>query len=940
MTHAGAAYPAAPSILGRAAELSRLEALLGAVDGTGPQVLVLIGEPGAGKTTLVDWTAEHARARGLRTLRVRGSEGEAGLGLSGVHQLLHPLLPGDGLPAQQRETLDRAFGTAAAQGEVTLDQLSLCVSALALLGDAAARQPLLLLVDDAQWLDLGSVDVLAFLARRLEGKPVVMLFAAREEAVPARFDRDFPQVTVGPLSRAAAGLLLDAQPNPPRGRTRTQILQQAAGNPLALIELPRALARGWTATGQDGGAALPLTARLENLFAADLPGLPEPTREALLLVAAAGTAQLADLLRAAPSLDVVQALAPAERVGLVRVSDGQVLLRHPLVRSAVCQAASFSERRHAHLALASALAGDPDRRAWHLAAAATGQEAEVADALAESAERARARGAYATAAAALERAAELTPAPELRARRLLMAAQAAMFAGHPQWVGEISGRVDDLTENPRLRAEASLLGGWALGVTLRHEEALTLLLGVAEATTASAPDLALGTLSTAATSVYNSGAPFYRAELQRISDLIGEADDPAALAWAQAVIDPLHQRARMMGLLKSGLAAMSQDSLGNLTAVGGAAWILDETEEAVRILRRAMDVIRRAGSAGTNATVTQALALALFESGSWTAAQSTADEAFWMATEAGADNVTVGACILQATLRALQGEHAAARTQAMEAVHGVDLRRSLSLQVRHRHAMGMAAFAAGDHAEAYEQLRATFTRDFRPAPVHYHASVYYLGDLAAAAVRAGRTDDARTVVDAVEHGLESDRSPRLAAVLHRSAALLSDAGDAEGHFRAALADSAVDCWPFEKALTQLDFGEWLRRRRRSAEARPHLSAALECFERLDARPWTDRAAAELRAAGVTAATATTASAASELTAQERQIAELAAQGLTNRDIAARLYLSPRTVGYHLHKIFPKLGIHARAQIRDALWEDPPAVPRDDGGSANTRLTSA
>ncbi|MFF8727004.1 AAA family ATPase [Streptomyces sp. NPDC015171] len=918
--HAGADHPADPGILGRASELSRIGDLLKAVDGTGPQVLVLTGEPGAGKSTLVDWAAEQGRARGLRILRVRGSEGEAGLGLSGIHQLLHPLLPGDTLPTPQREALDRAFGPAALPGELSLDQLSLCVSVLALLGDAAARQPLLLLVDDAQWLDLGSVDVLGFLARRLDGTPVVMLLAAREEAVPARFDRDFPQVTVGPLSRAAAGLLLDAHPDPPRGRTRTRILQQAAGNPLALIELPRALARGRGATGQDGATALPLTARLENLFAADLPGLPEPTREALLLVAAAGSGQLADLLRAAPSSDVVQALAPAERVGLVRIEDGQVLLRHPLVRSAVYQAASFAERRQAHLALAAVLTEEPDRRAWHLAAAATGQDAAVADALAESAERARARGGYAAAAAALERAAELTPVAEPRARRLLAAAQAAMFAGHPQWVGEISGRVGGLTGDPLLRAEASLLGGWALGVTLRHEEALTLLFGVAEATAVSAPELALGTLSTAATSVYNSGAPFHRTELRRISELIDAPGDAAALAWAEAVVDPHQRRAELMGLLAEGLAGIGQESLGDLTAIGGAAWILDETEEAVRTLRRTIDVLRRAGSAGTNATVTQALALALFESGSWTAARTAAEDAFWMATEAGADNVTVGACVLRATLCALQGEHAAARSQAMDAVRGADLRRSLSLQVRHRHALGMAAYVAGDHADAYEQLRAAFTRDFRPAPVHYHASVYLLGDLAAAAVRAGRADDARTVVDAVEQGLPSGRSPRLAAVLHRAAALLSDTGDEE-HFRAALADSVTDCWPFEKALARLDFGEWLRRRRRSAEARPHLGAALECFERLDARPWTDRAAAELRAAG--APVPASSSPAGELTSQELQIAELAAQGLTNRDIAARLHLSPRTVGYHLHKIFPKLGIRARAQLRDALSQDPP-----------------
>ncbi|MGW7237454.1 helix-turn-helix transcriptional regulator [Streptomyces sp. NPDC054804] len=215
---------------------------------------------------------------------------------------------------------------------------------------------------------------------------------------------------------------------------------------------------------------------------------------------------------------------------------------------------------------------------------------------------------------------------------------------------------------------------------------------------------------------------------------------------------------------------------------------------------------------------------------------------------------------------------------------------------------------------ACEQLRAAFTRDFCPAPVHYHASLYYLGDLAAAAVRAGRTDDARTVVDGVTQELKPDPSPRLAAVLHRATALLTDTDDAERHFQAALDGSGTDRWPFEKALAHLDFGEWLRRRRRGAEARRHLGAALECFERLDARPWTERAAAELRAAGTAGATAP----AGELTPQERQIAELAAQGLTNRDIAARLYLSPCTVGYHLHKIFPKLGITARAQLRDAL----------------------
>ncbi|MDQ1065100.1 helix-turn-helix transcriptional regulator [Streptomyces canus] len=296
-----------------------------------------------------------------------------------------------------------------------------------------------------------------------------------------------------------------------------------------------------------------------------------------------------------------------------------------------------------------------------------------------------------------------------------------------------------------------------------------------------------------------------------------------------------------------------------------------------------------------------------------------------MAAEAGADNVTVGSPILQATLRAAGGDHEAARAQINDAVRGIDLRKSRSPYLRYRHALGMAARAEGDYNAAYEQLRRVFTQDFHPAPVHYHASYYYLADLAAAAVRAGRADDARAVLRAAEKILGLSRSPRLDAILHRASALLSGPDDAEAHFRAAIAGSANVRWPFEYALAQLDFGEWLRRHRRAAEARPLLSTALEIFERLDARPWTERTTAELRAAGVAVADSAACEAVADLTPHELQIAQLAAEGLTNRDIGARLYLSPRTIGFHLHKIFPKLGITSRAQLRDALGH----MPRSD-----------
>ncbi|MFE3902001.1 ATP-binding protein [Streptomyces sp. NPDC059153] len=912
-------------IRGRARELDWIGRLVDAADGPGSKVLVLTGQPGAGKSTLLDHAADVAAARGRRVLRVRGCEGEQGIDFAGVHQLLYPVLRDiDRLPTRQRDALRRAFGTDEGDGQQIPEPLVIRSGVLTLLSEAATERPLLIVVDDAQWLDVGSLDVLAFVARRLEGERMALVLAARDESVPARFDRDFPHLPTGPLDRAAAGLLLDEQPHPPRGKARAQIVEQAAGNPLALIELARAFAKGPGIQRPGAIDALPLTTRLERLFAADLPDLPQETRHALLLAAAAGTDRLSDVLHAVPGLDDPEVWLPAEEAGLVRVENGDVRLRHPLIRFAIHQAASFADRREAHLALAAALAHEPDRRAWHLAAAAFGPDDEVADALAQSAERSRRRGGYAAAATTLERAAELTPDAERRAGRLLAAAVSAMYAGYPQWVGEIAARVGPLTHDPKLLAEASLCGGWSLSVTLRHRDALGFLLPVAESMATAAPVLALDALGTAATPAYNSGDPVYRAELQRVGDLIPLQPDRSDRLWAEAVARPFTEREKALKRLHD-VAGPSWEgpvsdptTLGDLTMLGATAWVLDETDLSVRLLGRVMDHFRPAATTGTHSTATQSLALALFDSGAWTAAGSAAEDAYCLAAEAGADHVAVGAPILQATLRAVRGDHTGARERAAEAVRGIDLSKSRSLYVRHCQALGMAALAEGDHGTAYEHLRRVFTQDSPPVPVHHHASHYYLADLAAASVRVGRADDARAVLRAVEDHLGTPRSSRLGAIVDRATALLSRPDDAEPHFLSALADPAGARWPFERALTQLDFAEWLRRRRRSAEARPLLATALEVFEQLDARPWIERATAELRAAGVTVADSATPEAVAGLTPQELQIAQLAAEGLKNRDIGARLYLSPRTIGFHLHKIFPKLGITGRAQLRDVL----------------------
>ncbi|WP_435223900.1 helix-turn-helix transcriptional regulator [Streptomyces sp. Tue6028] len=918
-------------IVGREPELGLLTHLVEELAAGGTASVALAGAPGAGKSVLLDAAARLARRAGVRVLRCRGSESESQLAFAGLHQLLRPVLDlADGLPVRQRAALLGVFGLDDATGPAS-DPMLTALGALTLLSDAAERGPLLLVVDDAHWLDVGTLDVLAFVARRLEGEPVALLVAARDTLVPAQFTREIRRVTVEPLDRAAAGRLLDRQPRPPSGRARSRVLEQAAGVPLALVELARAVGRDPEAAE---GGALPLTDRLEAIFAADLPGLPDSTRRLLLLAAAAESAELPAIHAAAGESATPDDWLPAERAGLVRIDDGRIRFRHPLIRSAVYQAATYAERHTAHRRLADALTGDPDRRAWHHAAAASGVDEDAARELEDSAARAQRRGGYAAAATALERAARLSPDPAVRARRLVRAATMAMYAGHPRWVGEISARVATLTDDPELLAEASLRAGWALAVTTQFASALGFLLPVAEAAADTHPGLALDALGTATTPAYNSGAPEHRERILRTLERVPAQQDETARLWVLAGCDPVRNRRRALALLADGWSeplpepeagAEVDVPLTRMVVAGGAAWVLDETAEAVRLLGGALEHLRRSPTSGANATVAQALALALHESGAWAECRAALDEGYRTAAEAGLENVAVGAPLLRATLLALSGDTEAARATVQRAVHGIDLPHCRSLQVRAHYALGAAALAEGDHAAAYDRFRAVYTQDPQPAPLHFHASDYYLGDLAAAAVRTGRTEDARLVLDATLTRLaEGEVSPRLDAIVHRARALLAEPDDAERHFVAALADPAGDRWPFERAQVRLDYAEWLRRRRRASAARPLYTAALEVFERLGTRPWAERARAELRAAGVTPGTpsATSRDALAELSSQQIQIARLAAAGLTNREIGERIFLSPRTVGFHLYRIFPKLGITARAQLRDVLPEEP------------------
>ncbi|MET9821889.1 AAA family ATPase [Streptomyces sp. NPDC006349] len=877
-------------------------------------VLVVEGDPGAGKSVLLDLAVRRTRDAGHRVLRAVGGESEAHLAFAGLHQLLRPVLGDlDGLPARQRAALRTALGLA--EHAETPDPMLVGLAVLTLVSDLAEPAPLLVVVDDAQWIDRASLDVLSFLARRMDSEPVTLLVGVRAAAVLPGFDKGYARLEVGPLSGDAANRLLDAQPERPTGRTRVRILQEAAGNPLALVELARAAASS-TPVGSAVEGPLPVTDRLVGIFARHVGQLPEATRRALLMLAAADAVDAPAAARGLPEADDTL-WVPAERAGLVRQDTAGIAFRHPLVRSAVYHAASFEERRHAHLALARLLGEEPDRRAWHLAAATVRPDEQVAAVLLETAGRARRRGGHAAAAAALERAAELSPRRADQARLLADAADMAVFTGQLGWVKHLAGEVRKRTDDPALTSRAALATGQLMTLGPHHTAAFALLARLADEAADDRSPRLLDALAAAAVVRYYSGEESQR---QRIEALLPDLPDSAAggalRAWVRAVSDPAGAGASLVPALPE-LIAEAGDDARALTALAIVAWLLDQTTLAARTFDEAFGRWQAHGP--LPAGLGCAAGWAYLEQGRWAEARSVAAEIAVVASQAGLDHAEACARALDAAVVALLGEPAAARGEAERALALVDPLESRSVAVFARRALGLAAVAEGDYDTAYAHFRSAFTED--GDPVHYHVSPTVLADLAAAAVRRGQREPAAELLERSVRHLGTGMSARVALLVERGRALLADPEHAERHFRAALADDAGEQWPFERAQTRLDYGEWLRRRRRIAEARPLLTGALDTFRRLGARPWIERTRAELRAAGVEATSATP-RALTELSPQQQQIVRLAARGLTNREIGERLFLSPRTVGSHLYRVFPKLGVTARSQLRDAVDRPP------------------
>ena len=928
-------------LIGREAGLASLRALVDPVPQPG-KVLVVTGEAGMGKTVLLADATDRARSVGMRVLQVTGRESESNLAFAGLHKLLRPVLSSaTGLPGRQARALLGALGLSA--DPVAADPLLTNVAVLTLLSDLSDPSPVLVVADDAHWLDLSSLDALAFVGSRLDAERVVLLVGARGQAPPSGFDRGFPELHLEPLSAADAGRLLDAQPRPPHGQARAQVLAQAEGNPMALIELAKVIADDPAASRRWAAEPLPPTDRLSAVIAARFAALPEHAQAALLLAAVADGPDLTAAVRQGAGPDA-QTLAPAEQLGLVTVDRAGLQFSHPLVRSAIYHATPFAQRAAAHRQLAEDLRDQPDRRAWHLAAAALQPDAQVASLLEATAAQAQRRGGAAAAALAIERAAELSPDPADQARRLAAAASAAVSTGQADWVQDLATRALTVTADPELRLAARHDAGWALAYSGHRAAALSALLSVAEQASRDMPALAWDALSDAAIVVYHSGAPASCQAASSVLELLekrectsgshgARADAGSHRLWIRACTDPFGSRSELVEDLRQ----ISRSPLDEpaLWRVGSAAWLLDESDLAITLLQDAIQQLRAPGTQGTSGPGLTALGWLYIDTGQWDEAQEAAAEAAGLAEGKQMELVTAAADLIAATVLAMRGDPGAARRHADRALATADPAENGLVAARARRALGIAALADGSHLPAFAQLSQLFSEE--GTPVHNVFSYLGLADIATAAVRADRRAEGQNVLDRVLSHLDGTPSPRLEQLKARARGLLAGPGEeAESYFQAALSDPAGDQWPFERAQLRLDHGERLRRQRRINDAKPVLTEALESFRRLRARTWAQRAETELRACGVAVADAPgERDALGELTPQQRQIVRLASDGLTNREIGERLFLSPHTVSSHLYRSYPKLGVAGRNQLHGVIARSSSPDPAHEGAESGT-----
>jgi DNA-binding CsgD family transcriptional regulator len=893
------------SLVGRVEELARLERLLAAVREGGSGALLIQGDPGVGKTALLERLIDSAT--GFRVVRATGVEGELDLPYAGLHQLCRPLINGVAdLPGPQREALRAAFGLAAGDAS---DRYLVGLAALSLLSQAAVAQPLLCVVDDAQWLDAETVQALAFVARRLGADTVGLVIASRTELTALE---GLDVMRLDGLGMADARLLLDSVAiGRLDGQVRERFLAETHGNPLGLLELPRALTPAEAATGVLRPSRS-LSDRIEDGFRGRLQPLPDNTRRLLVLAAAEPLGDPLLLLRAASSLGLsIEDADAAVEAGLIEIRE-RTSFRHPLVRSAVYTSAPLDERRLAHGALAGATdpASDADRKAWHQAQATAAPDENIAAQLEQTAEQAKSRGGHAAAAAFLERAGQLTPAAPKRAERTLHAAQEAHDAGASDLAESLLQTIDQrqLTESQQVRAEYLDVVCFAERWTPEEAPAqLPKLLAIAEQLQEHEPTTGHMAYLQAFSVASYSGNPEL---IQRVFDAWNDSttNEPLPVqalvlrGWALMIRDGFPAGT---DILRDAMTTLRDKPRLDETDVPLMTWAVTtamslwDIDSWEVLARRGTELARQTGALTPMPEALGYLADALFIRGDLVGASAAAAEA-----------VT----IREVTRARLREQHGPWRYQ----LDGNDPTPS-EAQGTHQplnfwegYAEALSHNASGEYEEAFRAAERSC--DAHPAGAYTNALV----ELVEAASRCGNEERARAAFDLLRVRTQVGGTDWALGLEARAAALIAeDPTQAEQLYNQAIDHLQRSRTQPDLARAHLLYGEMLRRETRRVEAREHLRTAHTLFTDLNLTNFAERARRELAATGETARKRVDDTRA-DLTAHEQQIARLAAEGLTNPQIGAQLFLSPRTVEWHLRHIYPKLGISSRKELHRVI----------------------
>jgi DNA-binding CsgD family transcriptional regulator len=901
--------------LGRTRERERLDAILAQARDGHSAVLVIRGEPGIGKTALLRYAAR--QASGLRTTEVEGVQAEMELPFAGIHRFCASMLDRLKLLAEpQQNALQVALGLSSGDAP---NMFLVAVAVLNLLAATAQERPLLCLVDDAQWLDASSVQALGFVARRVVAEPVAMVFSLREPVATRALD-GLPELSLEGLDEPDARALLSrAAPGRLDDRVRDRIIAETRGNPLALVELAQSMTPAERAGGFAPAAGRGLPIQLEEQYMGRVARLPEATQRLLLLAAADALGDASVLWRAAERLSIdPDAAGPAAEAALLEIDD-RVRFHHPLVRSAVYRAASDDERRRVHEVLAEVSDAelDADRHAWYLALAAAGPDEAVAGALERSARRAQSRGGLAAAAALLERAAALTPDPTLQAGRALAAAETSFHAGAFDAVARLLATAEAGPLDGFQSARAALLRGHAALVSAYGNEAAPLLLDAAGRLEPFDLSLArrayLTAWSAAVTAHHLGGADVLREISRAVRALPPLSADPHPLdlvleAFALLITDghsaamPVLQRASEVVL-----QLPVEDVLQWSFQVGGvrsAMW----DDDAIAVYERQVRLVRDAGALGELPIHLQALALEQAWLGDLPGASRLMAESEGISTSIG--NEVPPFALLR--ILALKGREAEAAPLIGAVVkYGTTAGQGIAVMVAHW-AAAVLCNGLGRHEEAASAARHVHTNGILP-----WLTMWARFELVEAAARVGDTELARDALDRLAATTQPAGSDFALGIEARSRALLADGDAAEASYREAIERFSRTPRRPELARSHLVYGEWLRREARPGDARERLRTAEEMFTEIGMEAFAERARRELVAAGARLRQRPIEDR-QELTPQEEQIARLARDGLTNADIGDQLFLSPRTVEWHLHKVFAKLGIDSRSGLDAAL----------------------